>query len=377
MNDAFLKWDQCRPVPGTSYVVMTDVKGSTAAVREGRYRDVNLLGASSIAAIRNEFPDLSIPYVFGGDGATFIVPQEYLLRCREVLGRVQKVALTEMKLELRVGHVSVGEIAQQGGEVRVGFKSVGGREGFYYFRGSGLAIAESLIKSRQSFVCDPANDDSKAANLEGLSCRVQPFPSRRGTIACVLVEPRCQGTEQDELLDQILFVMSPGGELRNASPLSMQTLHRKWLPSTWLSEARLQAAGLSGFARLARIGRILAETLVGNVCFALNIRNPVLGSPQQYERDMMTQSDWIKMDGGLKFVADLELGELARLSALLERLYADGKIFFGIEQCKSAVLTCHLMAREAFQPQHTHFVDGSSGGLSAAATKLKAQKRQG
>src|SRR6185503_11264421 len=60
--------------PASWLVVLTDVRGSTAAIEAGRYRDVNAVGVASIIALRNAMPDLELPYVFGGDGATVLVP---------------------------------------------------------------------------------------------------------------------------------------------------------------------------------------------------------------------------------------------------------------------------------------------------------------
>ena len=59
-------------VPDSWLVIITDVEGSTEAIERGRYKDVNALGAASIMALRNALPEIPIPYVFGGDGATLL-----------------------------------------------------------------------------------------------------------------------------------------------------------------------------------------------------------------------------------------------------------------------------------------------------------------
>ena len=65
------------PVPDDWAVVLTDVQGSTVAISEGRYKDVNLVGASTIMAVLNACKDIEIPYVFGGDGATLMIPIDH------------------------------------------------------------------------------------------------------------------------------------------------------------------------------------------------------------------------------------------------------------------------------------------------------------
>src|SRR5687767_7980917 len=63
-------------VPANWHVLITDVKKSTVAVGEGMHETVNLVATGSIVAVLNIAykNHVSIPFFFGGDGATFIVP---------------------------------------------------------------------------------------------------------------------------------------------------------------------------------------------------------------------------------------------------------------------------------------------------------------
>jgi hypothetical protein len=74
--------------PENYWLVITDVQGSTQAIEQGRYKEVNLAGASSIAAVTNSCP-MRIPFIFGGDGATFLIPAEVLEAVKESLIRTQ------------------------------------------------------------------------------------------------------------------------------------------------------------------------------------------------------------------------------------------------------------------------------------------------
>src|SRR5262245_46595028 len=67
---AVVRSEGYRPLPDDWLVAVSDVRGSTAAVRQGRYKEVNLIGASTIMAILNVARPIAIPYVFGGDGAS-------------------------------------------------------------------------------------------------------------------------------------------------------------------------------------------------------------------------------------------------------------------------------------------------------------------
>ena len=62
-----------RPLPPSWWVGMTDVVGSTRAIEEGRYKEVNTAGASAISAVANALGHRRFPFVFGGDGASFAV----------------------------------------------------------------------------------------------------------------------------------------------------------------------------------------------------------------------------------------------------------------------------------------------------------------
>ena len=67
-----------RPAPADWLVVVTDIEGSTRAIAEGRYKDVNMLAAAGIVAVLNVVGGTEIPFVFGGDGATLLVPPDGL-----------------------------------------------------------------------------------------------------------------------------------------------------------------------------------------------------------------------------------------------------------------------------------------------------------
>ena len=70
--------DDYRAVPDDWYVLTADIVSSGKAVADGRYKDVNMVGAAVIAAVLNSVGRDRVPFVFGGDGATLLVPQKDL-----------------------------------------------------------------------------------------------------------------------------------------------------------------------------------------------------------------------------------------------------------------------------------------------------------
>src|SRR5689334_4489453 len=72
-------------VPADWHIALTDVRGSTKAIENGRYKDVNAVAAASITALLNVAGDQDIPFVFGGDGATTLIPESMLESAHDAL----------------------------------------------------------------------------------------------------------------------------------------------------------------------------------------------------------------------------------------------------------------------------------------------------
>ena len=175
-------------VPASWFVVLTDVQGSTKAIEAGRYKDVNALGVASIVALRNGIADLELPYVFGGDGATLLVPGSRLESASVALRGVQELAVSAFELELRVGAVPVRELANGGHLVRVGRYRASPHVCLAMFAGSGFTMAERWLKDPERGTRYAIDREGPAsANFEGFECRWQPVASRRGEVASLLV----------------------------------------------------------------------------------------------------------------------------------------------------------------------------------------------
>src|SRR5262245_30322051 len=89
--------------PDDWLVVLGDIRGSTEAARAGRYKEVNLVGAACITAALNVTGDLDLPFAFGGDGATVLIPPEVREVVAAALRRTRRLAGDGFGLELRLG----------------------------------------------------------------------------------------------------------------------------------------------------------------------------------------------------------------------------------------------------------------------------------
>jgi hypothetical protein len=102
-------------IPVNWYVVITDVKNSTAAIQQGLHETINLVATGSIVALLNiAFKSkLTVPFFFGGDGASFIIPPTLLDTTMHALLQHKENTKNNFNLELRVGYVPVAEIYEQ------------------------------------------------------------------------------------------------------------------------------------------------------------------------------------------------------------------------------------------------------------------------
>ena len=112
---------QFRSLPEHWHVIITDIRNSTAAVDRGDHELVNLLATGSIIAILNiaQKYETEIPFFFGGDGATLLVPNLLLDPCLSALGEHQRNALVNFNFDLRVGHVPISSIDQSTSDIRI------------------------------------------------------------------------------------------------------------------------------------------------------------------------------------------------------------------------------------------------------------------
>ena len=106
----FVELDAYEPVPDDWTVMIADVQGSTRAIDEGRYKDVNMVGAASITAVLNICGKIEVPFVFGGDGGTVAVPRALRNAAGDALIGLQAISQAVFGLSLRVGAIPVADL---------------------------------------------------------------------------------------------------------------------------------------------------------------------------------------------------------------------------------------------------------------------------
>ena len=351
--------------PQDWWVVITDIKGSTKAIEEGRYKDVNQLGVATITYIKNLLGKENFLFVFGGDGATLVLSCEQHKKVQEELGLLEQLAHHRFQMELRVGAVQVQEILQQGHQLDVALLSINSQQSIAVFLGGGLTKAEEIIKSREY----PTNTDrmEEEPALEGLSCRWEPLPAKRDKIASILIASQDSQNATDTYtevlagLDQIF-----DGNIDTANPVNIRQAEYTGLFKLWAEEARLQKTIFS----LQYLKRFL-EIFFCILCFKLNL--PLMKDKDIYMQSIPSHSDYKKFDDMLRMVLDGSKDQLSQMKSFLEDLYQKDKIFYGVHESPQALMTC--MVEGLGDGDHIHFIDGSDGGYAMAAKQMKAQMK--
>lgn len=361
-----------RPLPDDWSLVLTDVRGSTRAIAEGRYKEVNLIGAASIVALLNVAGPVDIPFVFGGDGATLAIPAELREQARVALAALQALSRDVYDLELRAGIVPAGDLAAAGSPVRVARLAISPQYVQAVFSG-GLMYAERLLKDELAgapYRVPPA-PDAADADLSGLECRWQDIPSRHGETVSLLVTPApgapdAVGTTLRAVIAEIDAVYGGDSE-RN--PIALELLRTSFDPRRLTLEARARAAP----GRAAQVVYV-ARTLGLNLAVGAYRRyERMLGRTpwwDRYRELVFRTADFKKYDDTLRMVLAGTAAQRERLEAYLESRYRRDELAYGVHVADRALMTCLVFERMGRQ---VHFVDGADGGYALAAKAMKAR----
>ena len=356
------------PLPADWVVVLTDVVGSTEAVRAGRYREVNYVGAASIAAVLNASGRADLPFVFGGDGATLVVPPEHLDAGLAALAALQEHARDRLGLGLRVGTVPLEAVRAAGHEVAVARYRASENYAQALFRGTGLGWAEGQVKgpdTAERWASHATPLDADGDPYEGLECRWQDVRSPRGETVSLLVE--AVGDDRDATYREVLGLIGEVYGDDSAHPVALDRLRLAATPAKFGPEVRLRHPEHA----LRRRATLWALNVIGRVLIRFGIETSETDW-ERYPRLFRASTDYRKFDGVLRMVLAGGPDERARLESALEAMYEDGRLAYGLHVSDRAVLTCLVYRRMG---QQVHFVDGAGGGYTSAAVGFKRRRR--
>jgi Protein of unknown function (DUF3095) len=354
------------PVPDDWQIGLSDVVNSTAAIAAGRYKAVNMAGAAVISAVMNALGHRDFPFVFGGDGASFVVPPADVAKARLALGQTARWVAEDLALNLRTAMLPVAAVRASGRDVRLARYAASPSASYAMFTGGGLAWAEAQAKAGQ-YLIDVAPAGSRP-DLTGLSCRWQPLRSRSGTMLSLIVQPAAATNPRPfaDLIRRLLELIADA-EQRAGHPLPSAGPGYSWPPAGLDLEARASRNGQT-------IGRrrrsLLLQTLLALVLFRTGWK---LGAfePGHYVRQSGLNADFRKFDDGLRMIIDCQVETADALQSLLDNAERRDVVRFGLHRQTEALMTCIVPSIMA--DDHLHFIDGAGGGYAMAALQLKSK----
>lgn len=206
-----------RPLPDGWWLAVADIVNSTGAIAEGRYKSVNMAGASVISALMNGLDERNLAFVFGGDGALAAVPGTLAAKARDVLAAAKTWVAEELGLELRAAIVPVSDVRASGFDMRVARFKASEEVSYAMFSGGGASWAEAEMKAGRYQI--EAAPPGTRPDLTGLSCRWNPIVSHHGAIVSIIAVPgeRGIGPEYQALIGDIVALAE--GEERGGHPV--------------------------------------------------------------------------------------------------------------------------------------------------------------
>ncbi|MDV4153947.1 MULTISPECIES: DUF3095 domain-containing protein [Rhizobium] len=351
-----------RPLPDGWVLALADIVGSTQAIGAGRYKDVNMAGASVISAVLNAVAKGDYPFVFGGDGALIALPGSLEAAARDALAAAQVWVEEDLNLVLRIAIVPVADTRAEGLDVRVARYSASPYVTYAMFWGGGTSWAERQMKlGRYGIARAPAGT---RPDLTGLSCRWSPIDARNGEIVSIIAVPGegRPGRDFQELVSGIVAITTE--QNRNSHPVPADGPDLAFSLHGINREAKATAPPRR---RLWQKLFIFLQLGITVACYRFGIP---LGrfDARRYKRDVADNSDFRKFDDGLKMTIDVDAEHLKRIETLLQQARAKGVARYGLHRQSSALMTCFVptpIARD-----HIHFIDGAAGGYAVAASQI-------
>lgn len=351
------------PLPENWWIAATDVVRSRDAIAAGRYKAVNMAGVSMISAAMNALGEYDVPYAFGGDGAIVAVANGEAEIMRDVLAKTVTLAREEMDLELRAALVPVSRLRADGFDVRVEAVRVSDAIRNFAFSGGGVSHAERLLKAGEYAVAPAA--PGERPDLTGLSCRWTPISAAGRKIVSIIVEPGTAASKSAFADRSREFLNLLGLEGDGANPIPPAGPGIQWP----VEGVELEARATRGEHSLAAMRRKLnVQTFLVWLIFKTGIR---IGSfnPKTYQRVTGRNTDFRKLQDGMRMTLSLDEAQLRRVEAFLEELRAGKLVRYGICVQEKAVLTCFVPS--VTDDAHFHFLDGAGGGYAGAASAMR------
>ncbi|CAH0274377.1 hypothetical protein SRABI27_03587 [Pedobacter sp. Bi27] len=345
-------------------VIITDIKRSTAAVNSGLHENVNLIATGSIVAVLNIAfkANISVPFFFGGDGASFIVPPSIVDDVMKSLLKYKDNTLRNFNLDLRTGIMPVEEIYKQGRTLNICRFSSAETFSIPIVLGDGLAYAEQIIKGENYLLTghDTASDE---IDLSGMQCRwdkIEPPENSDEVVTLIVIVPEI--TQQAAVFSKVIHHLDQiYGTPEKRQPISVSKLIFKTSFNSLGKEMK------------HRIGKIKLFELIKS--WLINIYGYIYFRTERgkkYLKQLVEMSDTLVIDGRINTVITGTAQQRLILQKALNQLEKNNEILYGLYVSGESIMSCYVRDLE---DDHIHFVDGADGGYTQAAGILKQKIR--
>lgn len=364
LSELLVREELFHHVPGNWHIIITDIKNSTAAVASGLHETVNLVATGSIVTVLNIAykAKLTVPFFFGGDGATFIVPPSIIDQVMNGLQLFRANTLTNFNLELRAGTVPVNTVYTNGEELRISKFKSSAILSIPVVLGNGLAYAEKVIKGEDYLFSNNAVADTEL-DLSGMQCRwdkIEP-PQDHHEVVTLLVIAGAREIQPKVFSKVVALIDRIYGVAETRQPISVSKLKLK----TTFSRIEMEMRARMGSSDVFKVIYNWFTYLLGYVYFSTQ-------KGKDYLARLVSLSDTLVIDGRINTVISGTEKQRLLLEKSLSLLEISGEITFGLCVSKESVMSCYV---RDLQDDHIHFVDGSEGGYTNAAGMLKLKLR--
>ncbi len=348
-------------IPDDWHVIVTDIVDSTVEYMDGKYQEINIVAASTIITVINVARKygIEIPFVYGGDGATMMVPTKILDESLRALVAIKNNAERRFKINLRVGSVPVSYISKHGFEIKVAKFFIA--EGYpqALFIDSGLYFAEEMIKRSDKHFLTHKRAAKIPLQLDGLKCRWDeiPPPSGYSEVVCLIVLAHDFKTHEKTYRDVLRHIHDTYGDFMTRHPINIDAM---------MQNIRLKALVRESYAKLGRLDAMYVATHAVGALFQ-SLKNQKKFREKNLDF-VMSATDTLKVDGKLCTIIAGIPEQRTALLKYLEQEEARGRLVFGYSVAPSTTITCLIRERTN---DYINFIDGTGGGYIQAAAMIK------
>lgn len=349
-------------VPDDWFIVVTDVENSTIAVQQGKQQEINLAATGSIVACINisRQAGIEIPFFFGGDGATILMPRLILEDCLQALSYHQERCVTSFDFFLRVGFRTVSEMRQRGCALNISKFKRNSYHVMPLIQGDALQRAESEIKSTEPQDLGLIELKTQLLNLDGMECKwdkISP-PLEESEVLSLIINTTDVDYQHDIYTAILKEIDHIYGEDKDRNPVTMERLKMVNSLSQLKNEVKVKYAT----SDLRRMISSIFRTILGK----LYVKYTQKG--RDYLNQLIQLTEVLLLDGSINTVIAGTREQRKELFKMLDNLEKNGQIRFGFYSSNSSVLSCYVTAIDDY---HIHFLDGDNGGYTRASKVLK------